>query len=108
MNVGSNDLIEESEEFKIGRKLYFGTFLSTTIDREVAEIYSSNNGLLFIITIKNNEQNNYCYQIQNVSNYPDEVEILITAFSLFTITNVVKNNSRLEIYLDCYGFKHDE
>ena len=95
-----------SEEFQKGRKLYFGKFLSTSIDRNVAETFACDNGFLFIITIKNNERSNYCYKINQFSQFKQEEEILITAFALFQITNIVKRNNKYEIYLDCLGFGH--
>jgi hypothetical protein len=93
-----------SEEFQKGRKLYFGKFLSTSIDRNVAEMFAGDNGILFIINIKNNERSNYCYKINQFSQFNQEEEILITAFALFQITNIVNRNNKCEIYLDCLGF----
>lgn len=101
-----------NEEFKIGRRLYFGKFLSTSLDKEKAKEFTFGNGFLFIITIKNNEENNYCYNIEkfavvNNEGYEDaEREILITAFALFQITNIVKGNDITEIYMDCFGFEN--
>ena len=101
-----------NEEFKIGRRLYFGKFLSTSLDKEKAKEFTFGNGFLFIITIKNNEENNYCYNIEkfavvNHEGYEDaEREILITAFALFQITNIVKGNDITEIYMDCFGFEN--
>ena len=99
-----------SEEFQKGRKLYFGKFLSTSIDRNVEEIFTGDKGILFIITIKNNERSNYCYKISQLSHFNqgqnDEEEILITAFALFQITNIVNRNNICEINLDCLGFGH--
>ena len=101
-----------NEEFKIGRRLYFGKFLSTSLDKEKAKEFTYGNGFLFIITIKNNEESNYCYNIEkfavvNNEGYEDaEREILITAFALFQITNIVKGNDITEIYMDCFGFEN--
>ena len=99
-----------NEEFQKGRKLYFGKFLSTSIDREVSERFACDKGFLFIINIKNNESSNYCYKISKISHFNqennNEEEILITAFALFQITNIVKKENLYEIHLDCLGFGH--
>ena len=102
-----------NEEFQIGRKLYFGKFLSTSLDRRKAIEFTFGNGFLFIITIKNNENNNYCYNIENfaiVNNqgFQDaEREILITAFTLFKITRIEKDKTLSKIYMDCLGFENN-
>ena len=103
-----------NEEFKIGRKLYFGKFLSTSLDKEAAKIFTYGNGFLFIIRIKNNEKSNYCYNIEKFANFNNEGqedaerEVLITAFSLFQITNIDKGRQISEIYMDCLGFDNFE
>ena len=102
-----------NEEFQIGRKLYFGKFLSTSLDRNKAIEFTLGYGFLFIITIKNNENNNYCYNIENfaiVNNqgFQDaEREILITAFTLFKITRIERDNKLSKIYMDCLGFENN-
>ena len=94
-----------NEEFQIGRRLYFGKFLSTSPSRDLAEFYTFEEGFLFIIKIKNNERSNYCYNIRKISHFRDnEDEVLITAFALFQITNIVEREPISEIYLDCLGF----
>ena len=102
-----------NEEFKIGRKLYFGKFLSTSLDRQKALEFTYGSGFLFVITIRNNENNNYCYNIERFAtiNNPgyqdDEREILITAFALFEISNIIRGDEISEIHLDCLGFDKD-
>ena len=103
-----------NEEFQIGRKLYFGKFRSTSLDRNKAIEFTLGYGFLFIITIKNNENHNYCYNIENfaIVNNPefqdDEREILITAFTLFKITRIERiNDTLIEIYMDCLGFENN-
>ena len=98
-----------NEEFKIGRKLYIGKFLSTSVDKEIAKEFIFDKGFLFIITIKNNEAKNYCYNIEQIpvaeeeGKEDNEKEILIIPFALFQITNIVRNDNISEIYLDCLG-----
>ena len=103
-----------NEEFQIGRKLYIGKFLSTSVDKEIAKGFIFENGFLFIITIKNNETKNYCYNIEKIpvteeENMEDnEKEILIIPFALFKITNIVRNDKISEIYLDCLGILNND
>ena len=98
-----------NEEFKIGRKLYIGKFLSTSVDKEIAKEFIFDKGFLFIITIKNNETKNYCYNIEKIpvaeeeGMEDNEKEILIIPFALFQITNIVRNDNISEIYMDCLG-----
>ena len=96
-----------NEEFQIGRKLYIGKFLSTSLEKKVAKGFTCDKGFLFIIRIKNNETKNYCYNIEKIQvveeegKQDNEKEILIIPFALFQITNIVKNDNISEIYLDC-------
>ena len=98
------------KEFKKGRKLYFGNFISTSLNRDIGKYYTFGKGFFFIIKIKNNQNNNYCYKISKISHYNlgnnNEEEVLITAFALFQITNIVQRENIYEIYLDCLGFSH--
>ena len=55
-----------NEEFQIGRKLYIGKFLSTSVDKKIAKGFTCDKGFLFVITIKNNETKNYCYNIEKI------------------------------------------
>ena len=93
------------EDFQIGRQLYFGNFLSTSTDEEVAKIFTEGKGLFLIITIKNNQKKNYCYEISGISQFNEE-EVLIIPFVLFQITNVVHRENLYDIDLDCLGFSH--
>ena len=96
-----------NEEFQIGRKLYIGKFLSTSLEKKVAKGFTCDKGFLFIIRIKNNETKNYCYNIEKIQvveeegKQDNEKEILIIPFALFQITNIVKNDNISESYLDC-------
>lgn len=61
------------------------------------------------IIIKNNEKNNYCYLIENVSEVKHEKEELITAYCQFLITNVSKDETGLDIIdIDCVGYVLDD
>ena len=98
------------EDFQIGRQLYFGNFLSTSTDEEVAKIFTEGKGLFLIITIKNNQKKNYCYEISKISHFNrkdnDEKEVLIIPFVLFKITKIEHRENIYDIYLECLGFSH--
>ena len=88
-------------DWKIGKKFYFGEFVSTSTDEDVAESFSDG-GTLMEIKIKNNGtngRNNYCRYVGDISDYSDEEEVLITAFCIFKITDIEGNY----YYLDCEG-----
>ena len=61
-----------NEEFQIGRKLYIGKFLSTSLEKKVAKGFTCDKGFLFIIRIKNNENKNYCYNIEKIQVVDEE------------------------------------
>ena len=87
---------------EIGKKFYFGEFVSTSTDEDVAESFSDG-GTLMEIKIKNNGtngRNNYCRYVGDISDYSDEEEVLITAFCIFKITDIEGNY----YYLDCEGY----
>jgi hypothetical protein len=85
-------------ERNLGKIITFPSFTSTSLEKSVAENFSgrkdlsSNNGLfsvIFSIIIKNSE--NYCpvaFDIQEVSKYEEEREILIQPFTFFRIKEV--------------------
>lgn len=47
---------------------------------------------------------NYCKDIQEISKYPEEEEVLITAFSIFKITKIEKTDEANYYYVDCFGY----
>ena len=86
---------------KVGFRFYLGEFVSTSLNPNEAENFS--NGLLLVITIKNNGdngRNNYCRYIGDISEYKYEEEVLITAFCIFVVKGIEGN----KIYLDCEGY----
>ena len=88
-------------DWTVGTKFYIGEFVSTTKNIEIARLNS--NGKILQITIKNNNTNGqgyYCRDIENVSYYPMEEEVLITAFCRYIITGIDENN----VYMDCLGY----
>lgn len=88
--------------WKVGSRFYFGEFISTTLDINVAKGFAKG-GTLLVITIKNNGtegRNNYCRYIEDITQYPGEEEIIITAFCIYTITKIDGN----VYYMDCEGY----
>ena len=73
------------------------------MDINVAKRFAGYGGTLLVITIKNNGtngRNNYCRYVEDITQYPDEEEIIITAFCIFTIKDIDGNT----YYLDCEGY----
>ena len=111
-NVPNNSIVYRGIKAKvpfnvgIGTKFYFQEFLSTSKDINIAKDFA-NNGTLLIISIQNNGINGkkvYCRDIENISRYPWEKEIIITAFCEFKITKIEKQNNLDVIYLTCIGY----
>ena len=97
-------------ELGVGSKFTFAEFTSVSEEKKVALDFACR-GTLFIIRIENNNFSHYyCYKIDNISEYKNEKEILITSNCTFQITQ--KNNnlkdSLEEIYLTCEGYKVNE
>ena len=87
--------------WEVGKVFYIGEFVSTTKNKEIAQCNS--NGTILIITIKNNGVNgqvSYCRDIESISYYPMEEEVLITAFCRFEITGIDEKN----VYMNCLGY----
>ena len=88
-----------------GEVFYFAEFLSTSLDRKIAERFAQGR-TLFEIKIKNNKKYPYCRDISKISDYEDEEEVLITAFCKYKVIDCCQNDKGLDIYtLICYGHK---
>ena len=89
----------------IGSKFYFPEFLSTSKDINVAKSFAGN-GTLMYITIQNNGQNGkkiYCRDVESISYFPTEKEIIFTSYCHFRVTKIEKNPSLDNLYLTCEG-----
>ena len=94
--------ISAPKDWKVGKRFYFGEFISTSLDIDVAKRFSSGVTLL-VITLNNNGvngRNNYCRYVEDITQYKGEEEIIITAFCIFKITKIDGNI----YYLDCEGY----
>ena len=90
------------KDWKVGKRFYFGEFISTSLDINVAKKFSKGVTLL-VITLNNNGvngRNNYCRYVEDISQYSGEKEVLITAFCIFKITKIDGNT----YYMDCEGY----
>ena len=90
----------------IGTKFYFKEFLSTSKDIEVAQIFAGS-GTLMQISIQNNGINGkkvYCRDIEKISQFSHEKEIIFTAFCQFIVTKIEKKDDLDIYYLTCDGF----
>lgn len=96
-----------SEELKVGNKFIFGYFLSTSVSIEFAKMFADE-GTLFIIKIENNDEPNfYCKNIDDISIYQDEEEVLFNFNCIFEITKREKDRPYEKIYLTCLGYNAD-
>ena len=90
----------------IGTKFYFPEFLSTSRDINIAKEFAGL-GTLIYITIQNNGTNGkkvYCRDIEYISDYPDQKEIVFTSYCQFLITKIDRSNPSLDImHLTCEG-----
>ena len=91
------------EKYGKGSQFYLANFISTSKNTNYTGIYRMN------IKIRNNEKNNYCYYIKNISDIPGEEEVLISPFTSFIITNITENNDGNKIVdLECIGYVLDD
>lgn len=91
--------------YGIGSQFYFASFTSAS-KREDLGFGGSHK---MRITIRNNQKKNYCYHVKNISDHPNEDEVLITAYSNFIIRKITKNeNGTFVVDVDCIGYVHDD
>ena len=110
-NVQNGTLVYRGVCFKlpndlgIGKKFYFPEFLSTSTDIKIAQDIACG-GTLMYITIQNNGVNGkkiYCRNIEYISDYPYQKEILFTAYCQFRVTKIEKTPNLDLLYLTCEG-----
>jgi len=103
--VRRSDRSFDLNKYGIGSQFYLSTFTSTSLNMN--STFPGEHKM--IVTIKNNEKNNYCYFIKNVSKYSTEEEVLITAYSNFFIKSVNKNEKgHLIVEIECVGYVLDD
>ena len=113
-NVPNNCVVYRGVKFKlplninIGTKFYFPHFLSTSKDLSVAQGFAIGGSLMYISILNNgvNGKKVYCRDIENISFFPWEKEIIITAYCQFRVTKIIRNNGFQSdiVYLNCEGY----
>ena len=118
-NVPNNYLVYRGVKFKlplninVGTKFYFPHFLSTSKDISVAQGFAFG-GSLMNISILNNGVNGkkvYCRDIENISFFPWEKEIIITAYCQFRVTKIIRANPFQNfdiVFLTCEGYNFND
>ena len=95
--VNLTDKMVNAYEQRVGKEIIWPEFISTSKDRQVAEIFGVN--ALFIISSKDTwrPQND----ISQISYYPDEQEVLLSPFHKFIINKIELNynNGKRYIYI---------
>ena len=92
------------EEYVKGTKFYFKEFMSTSVNINVARKFLDNNGTFLEIKLKNiNEHSNYCYDVQKISLFPNEEEIIISSHCYFIIEEIKRGDFDY-VRLTCEGF----
>ena len=89
----------------VGTKFYFSEFLSTSKDINVAKSFAGT-GTLMYISIHNNGINGinlYCRDVESISSYPSEKEIIFTSHCNFIVTKIEKSPQLDKMYLTCIG-----
>ena len=81
--------------------------MSTSTNINVAKAFMGEIGTLMEIKIQNNGTNNYlnyCYDVQKISCYPGEEEILISSHCCFVVEQITRGESYDYVRLRCEGF----
>ena len=89
----------------VGTKFYFPEFLSTSTDINIAKDIAMD-GTLMYISILNNGTNGkkvYCRNIEYISDYPFQKEILFTSYCQFKVTKIEKTPNLDIMHLTCEG-----
>lgn len=97
------DITFDVNKYNIGSQFYFSNFISTSKKKDG---YIGNH--ILEITIRNNEKNNYCYSIKDLSLYDNEDEVLITAYTSFFIKKIREENGYKIVEIECIGYVLDD
>ena len=94
------------KEIVKGSKFYLTEFMSTSTNIKIAQNFMRGNGTLMEIKIKNNGTNNhvnYCYDVQKISCYPKEEEIIVSSHCLFVIEQINRGDLFDYVRMTCEG-----
>ena len=95
------------QEIIKGSKFYLTEFMSTTTNIKVAKSFMGDIGTLMEIKIQNNGTNNYlnyCYDVQKISCYPNEEEILLSSHCCFVVEQITRGELFDYVRMRCEGF----
>ena len=72
----------------------------------IAKNFSFSGTLMYITLLNNgvNGKKTYCRDIESISVFPFEKEIIITTHCQFTVTGIKRNQDLDYLYLNCTGF----
>ena len=89
----------------VGSKFYFPEFLSTSKDFKIARDIAGSGTLMYITIFNNgiNGKKNYCRDVEYISSYPFQKEIIFTSYCHFRVTKIEKNPQLDKLYLVCEG-----
>ena len=91
---------------ELEKNFFFPEFLSTSKDINIAKSFAEN-GTLMNISILNNGVNGkkiYCRDVESISGFPFEKEIIITTHCQFKVTNIERGPLIDILDLTCIGF----
>ncbi len=95
------------QEIVKGSKFYLTEFMSTSTNIKVAKNFMGGMGTLMEIKILNNGTNNYlnyCYDVQKISCYPSEEEILLSSHCCFIVEQITRGELFDYVRMRCEGF----
>ena len=89
----------------VGTKFYFPEFLSTSTDIDIAKDIAMNGTLMYITILNNgvNGKKSYCRNIEYISDYPYQKEILFTSYCQFKVTKIERTPNLDIMHLTCEG-----
>ena len=111
-NVDNNILVYRGVNVKIpnnigvGSRFYFSEFLSTSKDINIAKNFAGTGTLMYITILNNGINGNkiYCRDVESISSYPTEKEIIITSYCYFRVTKIERSPQLDQLYLNCEGY----
>ena len=102
------------ENINVGSRFYFSAFISTSIDKNVAENFIKNRmknnkeSTMMTISIQNNgtddDHPNYCFYINDISYSSDQKEVLFCSHCYYLVTKIERTNERDYVDLVCLGY----
>ena len=102
------------ENINVGSRFYFSAFISTSLDKNVAEDFikdrmeKSKESTMMTISIQNNgtddDHPNYCFYINDISYNSGQKEVLFCSHCYYQVTKIERTNERDYVDLVCLGY----